>query len=115
MSRGVVAFNVRGRIKAEKNAMAGKRTRNSRDTLEMPAKNRGYEPLPSVWYGSDAELLERMIDFYPKRTPKRILDATVNAGRFWVGSTRNVIGMDIDPRHKPDLVGDNTAMPFADE
>jgi SAM-dependent methyltransferase len=71
-----------------------------------------YEPLPSVWEGSDAELLERMLDFYPRKTPEAILDATVNAGRFWVGSTRPVTGMDIDPRHDPDVVGDNTDMPF---
>lgn len=80
---------------------------------EKPAN--GYELLPSVWEGSDADLLERMLSFYPKKTPEKILDATVNAGRFWVGSTRDVTGMDIDPRHKPDVVGDNTAMPFEDE
>ncbi len=74
-----------------------------------------YEPLPSVWEGSDAELLERMLDFYPHKKPEKILDATVNAGRFWLGSTRPVTGMDIDPRHGPDVVGDNTDMPFADE
>jgi hypothetical protein len=42
-----------------------------------------YEPLPSVWYGADAELLEKMLDFYPRRKPRKILDATVNGGRFW--------------------------------
>ena len=77
--------------------------------------NAGYHPLPSVWEGTDAELLERMLDFYPHVAPKKILDATVNAGRFWVGSTRNVIGMDIDPRHEPDVVGDHTDMPFGNE
>ena len=44
----------------------------------------GYELLPSVWHGDDAELLERMLDFYPRRPPESILDATVNKGRFWV-------------------------------
>ena len=73
-----------------------------------------YEPLPSTWDGTDAELLERMLDFYPKNPPRKILDATVNAGRFWVGSHRNVTGLDIDPRHKPDVVADNTDMPFED-
>jgi len=73
-----------------------------------------YEPLPSVWFGTDAELLEKMLDFYPHTPPTRILDATVNAGRFWSGSTRPVTGMDIDPKHKPDVVGDNTDMPFDD-
>jgi len=72
----------------------------------------GYDPLPSVWYGSDAELLEKMLDFYPRKTPKSILDATVNRGRFWEGSSRPVTGLDIDPANKPDVVGDNRDMPF---
>src|SRR5437899_8658011 len=74
----------------------------------------GYCPLPSVWERSDAELIERMLDFYPRQTPRAILDATVNRGRFWVGSFRPVTGLDIDERHDPDVVGDNTNMPFAD-
>jgi SAM-dependent methyltransferase len=73
-----------------------------------------YAPLPSVWDGTDAALLEKMLAFYPRKPPQDILDATVNAGRFWVGSTRKVVGLDIDPRHGPDVVGDNTAMPFGD-
>jgi hypothetical protein len=72
----------------------------------------GYEPLPSVWHGSDSDLLERMLDFYPHKRPTLILDATVNAGRFWINSRRKVIGLDIDPRHSPDIVADNTRMPF---
>jgi SAM-dependent methyltransferase len=74
----------------------------------------GYQPLPSVWEGTDAALLERMLQFYPRRTPHKILDATVNAGRFWLGSNRPVIGMDIDERHRPNVCADNTRMPFAD-
>jgi SAM-dependent methyltransferase len=73
-----------------------------------------YEPLPSVWIGSDAELLEKMLGFYPRRRPRRILDATVNSGRFWRGSKRKVVGLDIDPKFKPDVVGDNRDMPFKD-
>lgn len=73
-----------------------------------------YQPLASVWYGTDAELLEKMIEFYPRKKPAHILDATVNTGRFWEGSTRKVIGMDIDPKFKPDVVGDNRDMPFED-
>lgn len=73
-----------------------------------------YAPLPSVWYGEDAELLERLLDFYPRRKPRRILDATVNGGRFWQDSKRPVIGLDIEVRHRPRLVADNTAMPFRD-
>lgn len=73
-----------------------------------------YAPLPSVWDGEDAELLERLLTFYPRKRPKRILDATLNGGRFWRGSKRKVIGMDIECSHRPPIVGDNTAMPFAD-
>lgn len=73
-----------------------------------------YDPLPSIWDGTDAALLERLLTFYPRRPPRLILDATVNAGRFWRGSTRRVIGLDIDPRHRPAVVADNTRLPFAD-
>ncbi len=73
-----------------------------------------YEPIPSVWYGEDAELLEKLLRFYPRKPPRRILDATVNRGRFWRGSRRPVVGMDIDPQFKPDVVADNTKMPFRD-
>jgi SAM-dependent methyltransferase len=47
--------------------------------------------------------------------PEAILDATVNGGRFWKGSARPVTDMDIDPKHEPDVVGDNRDMPFADD
>jgi hypothetical protein len=76
-------------------------TKTSEDTQST------YAPLPSIWDGDDAELLEMMLDFYPRRRPKKILDATVNGGRFWKGSSRPVVGMDIDPKQKPDVVGDN--------
>ncbi len=87
------------------------RPRKPQAGREKPFK---YEPLPSIWFGEDAELLERMLDFYPRRKPKRILDATVNGGRFWRGSNRPVIGLDIELRHRPSLVADNTVMPFRD-
>jgi SAM-dependent methyltransferase len=74
-----------------------------------------YEPLPSVWYGGDAELLEELLTFYPRKRPQRILDATVNKRRFWQGSKRRITGLDIDARYKPDVVANNTAMPFPDE
>ena len=73
-----------------------------------------YRLLPSVWQGEDAELLELMLGFYPHTPPQRILDATVNAGRFWRGSQRPVIGLDINSRYHPDVVGDNLCMPFRD-
>jgi SAM-dependent methyltransferase len=73
-----------------------------------------YAPLPSVWDGDDAELLERLLTFYPRKRPKRILDATVNGGRFWKGTRRKIIGLDVASIHRPTIVGDNTRMPFAD-
>ena len=78
------------------------------------AEKNGYDPLPSVWFGEDAELLDKMLNFYPRKKPKDILDATVNGGRIWKGLDWQFIGMDIDPAHKPDVVGDNTNMPFDD-
>lgn len=72
----------------------------------------GYQPLPSIWNGEDAELLERMLRFYPRRRPRRILDATVNTGRFWRGSKRRVIGLDIAAKYCPSVVGDNMQMPI---
>jgi hypothetical protein len=73
-----------------------------------------YEALPSVWHGSDAELLERMLAFYPRQCPRLILDATVNKGRFWQGTSRRIVGMDIEPSYRPDVLADNRHMPFQD-
>ncbi|HET9713420.1 MAG TPA: hypothetical protein VFP64_16115 [Pyrinomonadaceae bacterium] len=69
-----------------------------------------YQPLSSVWEGSDGDLLEAMLNFYPTIPPEPILDATYNAGRFWKGSKRRVISMDIDPQYKPDILCDNRKM-----
>ncbi|HYP28126.1 MAG TPA: hypothetical protein VE262_15535 [Blastocatellia bacterium] len=52
-----------------------------------------YQPLASIWEGTDAELLEEMPDFYPKKPPQLIPDATVNVGRFWRGSTGLLSGL----------------------
>src|SRR5713101_6286108 len=72
-----------------------------------------YELLSSVWYGEeDAALLERLLRFYPRKRPRRVLDATINGGRFWRGSNRRVVGLDIESNHKPSIVGDNGSMPF---
>ncbi len=70
----------------------------------------GYEPLSSVWEGSDGELIESMLDFYATIDPEPILDSTYNSGRFWKGSGRRVISMDIDPQYQPDIVCDNRDM-----
>jgi hypothetical protein len=69
-----------------------------------------YEPISSVWEGTDGELLEAMFSFYASIDPEPILDSTYNAGRFWKGSRRRVISMDIDPGYKPTIVGDNRKM-----
>ena len=74
-----------------------------------------YRLIPSIWEGEDCDLLELMLDFYPHKAPERILDATVNARRFWRGSQRAVVGMDINRHFHPDVVGDNLSMPFRDE
>lgn len=77
-------------------------------------KNRSassYEPLSSVWEGSDAELLEAMFRFYASIPVEPILDSTHNAGRFWKGSTRYVESMDIEPRFQPMYLCDNREMP----
>jgi hypothetical protein len=73
-----------------------------------------YKTLSSIWYGDDAALLETMLAFYPRQRPQLILDATVNKGRFWKGTTHTVLGMDLDPAYRPDVVGDNLRMPFGD-
>jgi SAM-dependent methyltransferase len=77
-------------------------------------KGSTYAPPSSVWFGEDAELLERLLCFYPRKRPRTILDATVNGGRFWRGSNRRVTGIDIERRHRPAIVADNTKMPFRD-
>jgi hypothetical protein len=50
------------------------------------------QPLPSVWNGEDAVLLEQMLSFYSKHEPERILDATVGGWRFWKNSSRPIMG-----------------------
>ena len=78
--------------------------------VEQPQET--YQPLPSVWDGDDSELLELMLNFYPRCEPKLILDATINRGRFWIGSKRPIIGLDINSRYRPSVIGDNMQMPF---
>ena len=79
----------------------------------FPAKK--YEPLPSVWEGEDADLLEKMLQFYPKSQPEMVLDATANSKRFWRESSRPVVGMDIDPGYQPEVLGTSLCIPFKSE
>ena len=81
--------------------------------LPIPQSS-GYNPISSVWEGSDSELLESMLNFYPAISPEPILDATYNRGRIWKGSTRSVVSMDIDPKYSPMIVGDNRQMCLPD-
>lgn len=74
----------------------------------------GYQPLSSVWDGTDAELLDAMLDFYPVIEPDPILDATYNRGRIWRGTDRPITSMDIDPSYAVDIVADNRQMPVGD-
>ena len=72
--------------------------------------NKQYSPISSVWEGTDAGLPERMLEFYPSIPPEPILDSTYNTGRMWKGSSRQIVSMDIDPKYKPMIVGDNRVM-----
>ena len=76
---------------------------------------REYVPLGSVWEGEDSELLERLMDLYPRKRPEKILDATLNSGRFWRGRNRPVVGLDIQGKYRPHVAGDNMLMPFRKE
>jgi DNA modification methylase len=78
-------------------------------------KEESYQPLSSVWFGEDNELLRLMLEFYPRKKPRLILDATINKGRFWTGINYPVIGLDINRRYRPDIVGNNMQMPFRSE
>ncbi len=92
--------------------LAGFPASRSGPSVQMPAKNgrSTYQPISSVWQGTDGELLEAMLTFYPTIDPEPILDATYNAGRIWRGSKRRVVSMDIDRKYKPMIVGDNRKM-----
>jgi hypothetical protein len=70
-----------------------------------------YEPISSVWEGSDGQLLEAMFNLYATIEPEPILDATYNTGRFWKGSMRQIVSMDISAKYRPMIVADNRKMP----
>jgi hypothetical protein len=87
----------------------------AKQSAKAAVQESSYSPLGSVWDGDDSELLENMLEFYPRKRPKLILDATINGGRFWRGSKRPILGLDIEIIHRPDVVADNTAMPFRND
>lgn len=101
-------------IEGKQDALMGDKGVPGQDMCPVePSDDRRYQPLGSVWYGEeDAELIELLLGFYPHGKPRLILDATVNGRRFWRGSTRPVIGLDIDARHRPEVCADHAAMPF---
>jgi SAM-dependent methyltransferase len=82
------------------------------EDLPLDGAPETYQPLTSTWDGTDSDLLEQMLDFYPRQRPVLILDATMNTGRFWVDSERRVIGLDINLKFRPDVVADNRQLPF---
>ncbi len=70
---------------------------NGHSTLQADSETAtAYQPLSSIWEGSDRELLDAMLEFSPTINPDPILDATYNTGRIWRGSSRDVVSMDID-------------------
>jgi hypothetical protein len=83
--------------------------------IEDFQEEEGYQPLSSIWCGEDNELLNLLLEFYPRQRPELILDATINQGRFWINSLYPVIGLDINRRFRPSVVGDNMEMPFKSE
>jgi|SRR5271157_58450 len=75
-----------------------------------------YQPLFSVqpFETTPWQFLDVMISVYCLVENPRILDPTCNKRRMWGKSTRKFVAMDFNPEVKPDVVADNTAMPFAD-
>ena len=62
------------------------------ETQPMNGNGAGsYQPISSVWEGTDRDLLEAMFKFYAVIPPEPILDSTYNAGRFWKSSKRHVV------------------------
>jgi hypothetical protein len=74
----------------------------------------------SIWEGSDHDFLAWAIPFYLRGLTEdpRILDATWGLGTFWRGGSGQGgerVGLDIDGRGNPAVLGDNKLLPFRDE
>lgn len=68
--------------------------------------------LDSVVYISSAEAVEGLLSLVQAQEP--ILDVTYGNGTFWQGSTRNVVGLDLDPERAKTFAGDFTQLQFKD-
>ena len=66
----------------------------------------------SVSQCSCTEAVEALLHLVNAQEP--ILDCTYGSGNFWVGSSRQVVGCDLDPTRAKDIVCDFTALPFGD-
>jgi len=65
----------------------------------------------SVSTQPDYALLELMLKFYAPGA-LNIVDATCNERRFWKGSGRRVVGIDLAESVKPDLCANNQRLPL---
>lgn len=71
------------------------------------------EPTMTVFEGSNAELVERLLALcFPPNVS--ILDTTYGNGMFWSGSGRSVVGCDKDLERAKDVCCDFTRLPFAE-
>src|ERR1700704_4920521 len=103
-------FSRARRWRGDRKLEANRKHNSNNQELFLTGVSPSYEPISSVWEGSDGDLLEAMFKFYTTIPVDPILDSTFNAGRFWKGSSRRIVSMDIDPQHKPTIVGDNRQM-----
>jgi len=65
--------------------------------------------------GKDNEAIPVILSVHSSTPNPKILDVTHNKGKMWSGLDYNVVRMDIDSQHAPniDLVADFTRLPFA--
>lgn len=67
--------------------------------------------LHSVSSLPDPEVIEGLLQLV--RADGSILDTTYGSGRFWAGSSRKVVGCDLDSARAKDICCDFTNLPFA--
>jgi hypothetical protein len=66
----------------------------------------------SVSFCTSAEAVESLLALVDAQEP--ILDCTYGSGTFWLGSSRAIVGTDIDPARAKNRVADFTHLPFGD-